>query len=179
MKTLIKSLVVISLAMGASSRAADKTLIDYFLPTPIHGTLTTNAWGASNVLPRDPQNGLEDPTIKQWCYWDGQIIKGPDGKYHMFASRWDQAKGHGEWPNSKAVHAVSDSLMGPYIDQGLCWPDNQGGKGHNVTALVLPDSRYAIVVSETRPGDVFVSNSLDGPWKNIGKITLVPNEFSA
>ena len=107
-----------------------------------------------NVLPRDPQNGLEDTTMKQWCYWDGQIIKGPDGKYHMFASRWDQARGHDGWSRSLAVHAVSDNAMGPYKDTGLAWPDNQGGKGHNVTALVLPDKRYAVVVSETRPGDV-------------------------
>ena len=128
-----------------------KTLIDYFLPTPVVGSLSKDAWGAANVLPRDQQNGLEDTTIKQWCYWDGQIIKGPEGKYHMFASRWDQAKGHNGWGGSVAVHAVSDRVNGPYIDQGPCWPENQGGKGHNVTALVLPDKTYAIVVSETHP----------------------------
>ena len=60
MKIIIKLLAAITLAISASSDAADKTLIDYFLPTPIVGSLTTNAWGASNVLPRDPQNGLED-----------------------------------------------------------------------------------------------------------------------
>src|SRR3982750_3943619 len=81
-------------ALAAMGSAADKTLIDYFLPTPVQGKLTKAAWGADNVLPRDPDNGLEDTTMKQWCYWDGQIIKGPDGKFHMFASRWDQAKGH-------------------------------------------------------------------------------------
>jgi hypothetical protein len=135
--------------------------------------LTTNAWGAPNVLPRDPQNGLEDPTMKQWCYWDGQIIKGPDGKYHMFASRWDQARGHGGWGNSLAVHAVSDNPVGPYIDKGVCWPDSLGGKGHNVTALVLPnDEGYAVIVSETRPGAVFVSKSLDGPWTMKGLLTV-------
>jgi hypothetical protein len=149
-----------------------KTFIDYFRPMPIHGSLTKDAWGAPNVLPRDPKNGLEDTTMKQWCYWDGQIIKGPDGRYHMFASRWDQSAGHRGWGNSLAVHAVSDSLTGPYIDKGLCFPDSVGGKGHNVTALVMPDGRYAIVVSETRPGDVFVSKSLDGPWEHLGQITV-------
>lgn len=152
--------------------AKPKTFIDYFRSIPPHGALSQDAWGAPNVLPRDPQNGLEDTTMKQWCYWDGQILKGPDGKYHMFASRWDEAKGHKGWGNSVAVHAVSDSLLGPYVDKGMCWPDNQGGKGHNVTALVLPDGRYAVVVSETRPGDVFVSKSLDGPWEYLGAITV-------
>src|ERR1035441_5732531 len=77
MKRWIKLCAVMS-TLGASSPAADKTLIDYFLPAPIRGQLTTDVWGAPNVLPRDPQNGLEDSTMKQWCYWDGEIVKGPD-----------------------------------------------------------------------------------------------------
>jgi hypothetical protein len=96
----------------------------------------------------------------------------------MFASRWDQSRGHGGWGGSLAVHAVSDKVTGPYVDKGLCWPDDQGGKGHNVTALVLPDGRYAVVVSETRPGDVFVSKSLDGPWEHLGSIKVATNDFS-
>lgn len=147
-----------------------KTFIDYFLPMPIVGSLSKDVWGAPEVGPRDPKNGLEDVTVKQWYYWDGQIIKGPDGRYHMYASRWDQARGHRGWGGSKAVHAVSDNLFGPYVDKGLCWPDSQGGKGHNVTALVLPDGRYAVVISETRPGTVFVSKSPDGPWEELGVI---------
>jgi hypothetical protein len=163
--------------IGLSSYAADKTFIDYFLPMPIENSLVSNVWGDSGVFPRDPKNGLEDETMKQWCYWDGQIIKGKDGKYHMFASRWDQSKGHNGWWGSLAVHAVSDKVTGPYVDKGLCWPDNQGGKGHNVTALVLPDGRYAVVVSETRPGDVFVSKSLDGPWEFLGSIKIAEGQF--
>src|SRR4051794_4411270 len=73
---------------------------------------------------------------------------------------------------SVAVHAVSDSLLGPYVDKGLCWPEEQGGKGHNVTALTLPDGRYAVVISETRPCEVHVSKSLDGPWEHLGTITV-------
>ena len=179
---LLSATVVDAASAQGTKRASttpSKTFIDYFEPTPILSSLSTTAWGVATVGPRDVKNGLEDPTMKLWDYWDGQIIHGPDGKYHIFASRWDQSFGHNAWFRSKAVHAVSDNLIGPYIDKGLCWPDDQEGKGHNVTALVLPDGRYAIVVSESRPGDVFVSSSLDGPWKNLGKITLVPNEFSA
>ena len=179
MTTLTKLLALFACSIGGTSPAADKTLIEYFLPTPIIGSLVSNVWGAPGVFPRDPQNGLEDATVKQWYYWDGQIIKAPDGKYHMFASRWDQSRGHGGWWGSCAVHAVSDKLIGPYIDKGLCWPDNQNGKGHNVTALVLPDGRYAVVVSETRPGDVFVSKSLDGPWEQLGSIHVDANGFNA
>lgn len=155
----------------ATNAPASKTFIDYFLPMPIIGGLSKEIWGAAAVGPRDPKNGLEDVTIKQWNYWDGQIIKGPDGKYHLFASRWDEALGHKGWGESKAVHAVSDSLMGPYQDKGLCWPEDMEGKAHNVTALVLPDGRYAVVICETRPASVFVSKSLDGPWEFLGLMT--------
>jgi hypothetical protein len=120
------------LTVGVSSFAAEKTFIDYFQPTPIIGSLTTNIWGAPGILPRDPQNGLEDPSLKdlpqdtnnapadaakKWYYWDGQIIKSPAGKFYMFASRWEQSKGHGGWGGSSAVYAVSDNLFGPYVDK--------------------------------------------------------------
>ncbi len=156
-------------AAPVTSAAANQTFIDYFRPMPIIGGLTRETWGAATVLPRDTRNGLESVTNK-YCYWDGQIIKGPDGRYHMFASRWDESKGHNGWFESVAVHAVSNSLFGPYEDKGLLWPDDEGGKGHNVTALVLPDGRYAVVISETRPGTVYVSKSLDGPWEKLGTI---------
>jgi hypothetical protein len=196
MKTLAKLMAAALVAFAASSPAADKTFIDYFQPTPIIGALTTNAWGAPGILPRDTKNGLEDAslkdlpldtnngqtdaTAKRWYYWDGQIIKSPTGKYYMFASRWDQAKGHGGWGNSSAVYAVSDNLFGPYIDKGLVWQDvvnGVAGRGHNVTALVLPDGRYAVLISETRPGSIYISKSLDGPWEFQGPITFTTNEF--
>lgn len=37
-----------------------KAFIDYFMPTPIQGELTSKAWGAPQVGPRDQSNGLED-----------------------------------------------------------------------------------------------------------------------
>ena len=160
-----------SFAQKAKS-AHEKTMIDYFLPMPVRGALSKDVWGAPGVLPRDPKNGLEDPTIEKWDYWDGQIVRGAEGKWHLFASRWDHSKGHRGWGSSVAVHAVSDDVMGPYEDKGMCWPDNMGGRGHNVTALVMPDGRYAVTVSETRPGEVFASKSPDGPWESLGKITV-------
>src|SRR5215831_15938163 len=108
--------VIVALTLVLAARGADKTFIDYFLPTPIVGALTTNAWGAPGILPRDPRNGLEDTSLrdlpsvttnaaaaKKWYYWDGQIIKSPGGKFYLFASRWDQARGHGGWGGSSAV----------------------------------------------------------------------------
>src|SRR5690348_2211607 len=131
----ISALIALTLSAGSSlaqaqENAPGKSIIDYFRPIPIAGLLSTDVWGASVVGARDPKNGLEDVTMKQWDYWDGSIIKGPDGKYHMFGSRWAQEKGHNGWYESKAVHAVSDNLMGPYVDKGLLWANSEGGKGH-------------------------------------------------
>ena len=156
----------------ATTPATARTMIDYFLPMPVRSSLSKDAWGVAAVGPRDQGNGLEDKTVKNWDYWDGQILKGQDGTFHMFASRWNQANGHKGWTGSSAVHAVSDNVMGPYEDKGLCWPGNMGGKGHNVTALLMPDGRYAVTISETRPGEVFASKSPEGPWESLGRITV-------
>lgn len=153
-----------------------KPFIAYFAPMP-EATLSSSIWGAAEVGPRDPDNGLEDRTMTRWNYWDGQILKGADGRYRMFASRWDQAAGHRGWGASLAVGAISDTLFGPYTDTGLLWPTDRGGLGHNVTALTLHDGRYAVVVSETRAGDVFVSDSLDGPWAPLGRISFDQSRF--
>lgn len=155
-----------------ATQPAKGSLIDYFLPIPAKGPLSKDAWGAAEVGPRDQDNGLEDRANKEWCYWDGAAIKGPDGKWHLFASRWPESLGHRGWTKSLAVHAVADDVLGPYTDKGLLWPDNMGGKGHNVTALTMPDGRYAVTISETRPGEVFASKSLDGPWESLGRITV-------
>jgi hypothetical protein len=165
------------LACPAQETAPQKTFIDYFLPMPVNGGLSKDAWGAALTGPRDQKNGLEDPTMQQWDYWDGRIIKGPDGKYNLYGARFKQAGGFNTWYTSQAVHAVSDNLLGPYVDKGPCWPQDGNGIGHNVCALALPDGRYAIVVSETRPGDVFVANSPDGPWTHLGKLQVADNEF--
>ncbi|TFH26398.1 MAG: hypothetical protein E4H10_07110, partial [Bacteroidia bacterium] len=81
--------------------------MDRFLPMPPMGTLTSETWGAENVLPRYVENGIEDP---EWSYWGGNALLGTDGKYHLYVCRWreDSRKGHMEWPNSMVVHAISD-----------------------------------------------------------------------
>jgi len=113
--------------------------MDRFLPIPPMGTLTSETWGAGNVLPRYAENGIED---SEWSYWGGNALLGPDGKFHLLVCRWreDSRKGHGEWPNSLVVHAVSDQSMGPYKVVSTV------GKGHNPEVFQLKDGRYVIYV---------------------------------
>jgi hypothetical protein len=168
---------MIGISMASTGLGATGTLIGYFLPMPIVKPLRSNKWACSIVGKRDICNGLEDTTCKVYSYWDGPVIKGPDGKYHMFASRWKESGGHWDWLNSVGVHAVSDSIMGPYVDKGICWPGNRNGKGHNLTILQLKDGTYASVVSDTRPGDFFTAPTLDGPWTFAGSIKITANGY--
>src|SRR3954464_5585339 len=91
------------LLLPSSARAASKPLINYFQPMPIVGKLSTTVWGASAVGPRDPANGLEDnganggvgPQQKTTFYGEGKIMKGDEGKFHIYASHWDHSIGFG------------------------------------------------------------------------------------
>jgi len=158
-----------------------KTLVSFFQKTPIVSPLVDKgAWGISAVLPRDTCNGLEDRNLEKWCYWDGMIVKGNDGRFHMYGSRWTQSVPHsaGWHIESKAINAVSDNLIGPYRDQGLSWPDHDGGKAHNVYGLKMKDGRYAMISSEITPGEVYVSDNPDGPWQYLGKIKYDTNGYN-
>lgn len=50
-----------------------------------------------------------------YCVWCNGAIKGDDGKYHLYFSRWPESRGYDAWvTHSEIAHAVSDSLFGPY-----------------------------------------------------------------
>lgn len=170
------------LALSVASHAAEKgkTLIDFFLPFEAENALVSQGiWGDSSILPRDPNNGLEDQTLENWCYWDGSIVKDDDGRYHMYASRWSQTLSHSKgWHVGTAgTHAVSDNLWGPYQDLGLMWPEWKDGFGHNIVGLRMHDGRYAVINSEVVPGQVFVSDGPNGPFELLGDLKLDANGF--
>jgi hypothetical protein len=179
MKKALKNVRVLDLAAGfvmltcvfsLSQVQAAQQLMDYFTPAPIIGSLSSSCWGATQVGSRDQSNGLEDKTLAKWVYWDGGILKAPDGTYHLFCSRWDQSNGHNGWMCcSYAIHATSNNLYGPYTDLGTFYSFD-GGKGHNVTPFLIGDGQYGVSISGVRPARVFTASSLDGPWTDKGDI---------
>ncbi len=174
-------------AISAGEEDMATQFMDCFEPMPIINKLSDDCWGAEKVGSRDQDNGLEDKTMivrseddaeHDYTYWDGGIIKDdrdPTGQtYYMFASRWDATTGsHYDWAKSQAIVAISTTgLYGPYEDKGLIWQDNADGKGHNIFPLKLKEDdpsgyKYAIVACETRPTEIFCSQSLDGPWTSV------------
>jgi MYXO-CTERM domain-containing protein len=165
----IKPLLLIGLCFAA--RAEAKPFMEYLKPTPITcSPLSSASWGVSGVLPRDLCNGIESAkgagAPPDYYYWDGEIIRAKDGKYHLFMSTWAGSAGFNPgWTGSDAYHAVSSmGPLGPYQRQDYVYSNNGSHKGHNVSALELPDGSYAVVVSETVPFTIYKSSSLDGPW---------------
>jgi MYXO-CTERM domain-containing protein len=150
--------------------ASAKPFMDYLKPTPIVAPLSSATWGVAGVLPRDLSNGIESAkgagVHPDYYYWDGQIIKAKDGKYHLFMSTFSGDTNFGTgWFNSDAYHAVSETnVLGPYVRKDYVYNNNGSHKGHNVSALELPDGDYAVIVSETVPFTIYKSSSLDGPW---------------
>lgn len=63
--------------------------------------------------PVGADNGFSMPDYWVWC---PSIIRGPDGMYHMFASRWPKTLPfHPGWlTNSEIVRAVAERAEGPY-----------------------------------------------------------------
>jgi len=181
--------------LSPAAAAAPQPLINYFQPMPIVDKLSTTVWGASTVGPRDPANGLEDngrsggvgPQQETNYYWDGKIIKGEDGKFHLYASYWTHKNGFGPpagasgtgWQSSIPIQAISDDVMGPYVLQGECYTKNQQGNsmGHNTTALLAPTgaSPYTLSVGEIVPGQMFSASSANGPWTLLGAMTTNTN----
>ncbi len=187
----VASSLLLFASLNVYAQDKSKSLVDFFLPMhPIQPLVGAEAgiWGTDNVMPRDTANGLEDPMLKNSCYWDGGIVRGEDGRYHMYASRWSQSFSHdiGWKKESKAIHATSDNIMGPYRNETLLWPDwkpeNEDvptGIGHNVFGFKMHDGRYGVVTSEITPGTVFASNSPDGPFECLGEIKIDYNGYSA
>ena len=131
----------ISASLGRAAHA--KPFMDYVKKMPIVAPLSSATWGVAGVLPRDLSNGIESVNgagvHPEYYYWDGQIIKAKDGKYHLFMSTFSGNTNFGtSWFDSDAYHAVSETnVLGPYVRKGFIYDEGGSHKGHNVTALEL------------------------------------------
>jgi MYXO-CTERM domain-containing protein len=169
--------LLVGMSLGIATAAQAKPFMEYLKPTPIVDPLSSDTWGESGVVPRDLSNGIESVKGKgvhpEYYYWDGQIVRAKDGKYHMFMSTFSGNTNFGtSWQGSDAYHAISETnVLGPYKRQDFVYTNNGSHKGHNVSAVELPDGTYAVIVSEIVPFTIYTSSSLDGPWKGCSPST--------
>jgi len=167
MLTLLAGFFLLSVLPGAS--AGDITE-EYNLAAMLQPVPTTAKWG--------------DPNYNIWC---GSVIKGEDGKYHLFYSRWPRRLGHIAWvTHSEVAHAVSDTPFGPWTHHDVALPARgtnfwDGSCTHNPTILRIGNKYYLYYMGNYGNGvvktplnwqhrnrqriGVAVADSLDGPWQ--------------
>ncbi len=140
-----------------------------------------------------PANAVfRDADYDIWC---GSAVKGDDGKYHLFYSRWPRKFGHKAWvTHSEVAHAVADSPFGPYKHSDVTLPARgrdfwDGMCTHNPTVLRAKDGRYYLYyMGNTGDGVVMqplnwihrnnqrigvaVADRPEGPWQRFDKPVL-------
>ncbi len=118
-------------------------------------------------------------------FWGASPIWGPDGKVHLFATRWpiDKSKGWGNgfvgvYYKSVLAHYVADRPEGPFTFSDVALTAG-GDKSWDSLCVVNPDikkvgDRYVLGYAGASEKGLWeigmaVSKSLYGPWKRIGK----------
>lgn len=125
------------------------------------------------------------------CYvWCNAPIEAPDGRTHVFFSRWPAAKGMGGWINScEIAHAIADAPEGPYRVLGPVLAPRPGfwdaTTCHNPHVRKIGD-RYALFYmgnsngrTNTKRIGLALADSLDGPWRRLDAPLLEPGPDGA
>ncbi len=95
---------------------------------------------------------------EDYWVWGSSVIRGDDGKYHMFVSRWSKyLPFHPGWMvDSEIVHAVSDAPEGPYEFSDVALPARgpeywDGRSTHN-PRIFKHDGQYILIyMGSTHP----------------------------
>ena len=110
--------------------------------------------------------------------WGSSVIKGNDGKYHMFVSRFPKSLPfHPGWMvAAEIVHAISDTPEGPYKFSDIALPARgaqywDGRSTHNPRILEYQNKYYLIYMGSTHPfaNPTYDQLTLDSPWCTVGR----------
>ncbi|MFC6102115.1 glycoside hydrolase family protein [Olivibacter domesticus] len=128
------------------------------------------------MLPAPLNGGFR---MENYWVWDPSIVKGEDGLYHMFASRWSKDYGFGNWvTNSEIVRAVSQHPAGPYAFAEVVLPARgpkffDGRTTHNARIIKSGDYYLLYYFGNTYPGpdpepgiDVWGNGLAQKAWMN-------------
>lgn len=108
------------------------------------------------LLPAPIDGGFRMEDYWVWC---GSVIRGDDGLYHMFASRWRKRYPffEGYIIESEIVRAVSPTPEGPYTFREVVLPERgaqfwDGRMKHNPTIHKLGDTYLLFYIGSTYTG---------------------------
>lgn len=127
----------------------------------------------SALLSPVPENAfLRDSA---YFIWGASPIKGDDGLYHLYYSRWEKKYGFSAWvTHSEIAHAVADDLLGPYKFEDVALPVRgntywDGTTTHNPTIHKFGDKYYLYYTGNCGDG-VNIKNTLNWIHRNNQRI---------
>ena len=161
--------LLVWMTADAQSLTTGGQFMDLLLPMEGSVAATESDWGTTagentepkyagtweGTLGRWKDNGIEDATRS---YWGGNIIKGSDGKYHIYVSGWPEstAKGHMAWSSaSRVYHVKSNNVWGPYEYV------SDIGAGHNSEIYKTGDT---YVIYHIEPLGIYTATTLGESW---------------
>ena len=134
-----------------------------------------------------------DPDYYIWC---GTMVRGDDGKCHLFYSRWPRELGHYAWvTHSEVGHAVADAPLGTFRHVDVALPARgaafwDGLCTHNPTVRRFGKKFYLYYTGNTGDGvamktlnwthrnnqriGVAVADSPNGPWQRFDQPLIAP-----
>jgi hypothetical protein len=131
---------------------------------------------------------LEIPDTYVWC---NTPIHGPDGRVHVFFSRWNASRGMGGWINAcEIAHAVADRPEGPYEVRGTILSP-RGGDHFDATTCHNPHvqkigEQYVLLFignrnarTDTKRIGLATAPTLDGPWTRPDRPLIEPGTVGA
>ncbi len=160
---------------------------------------------SGRLLPAPVEGGYREAQAYIWC---GSVIRGEDGRWHMFASRWGRQYGFGaNWLlRCEIVRAASDRPEGPYRyeETVLSARDRRFFDGisvHNPCIRYFNGTYYLYYMGTTDGGPIpetngelsserfneiwnrkriglATSSSVYGPWKRLDEPILMPRDCS-
>lgn len=143
-----------------------------------------------------PAPGSAKFTVPGFYVWCGTMVRGDDGKCHLFYSRWPLQHGFNAWvTHSEVAHAVGDTPLGPFKHQDVALPERgegfwDGHCTHNPTVLRVGKKYYLYYMGNRGDREptkglnwvhrnnqrigVAVADSPDGPWQRFDRPLLEP-----
>jgi len=132
--------------------------------TPSSSSETTIPF-RQRLLPAPRGMGFRQEGYWVWC---GSAVRGEDGRYHLFASRWPKKYPffHGYLAASEVVRASADSPLGPYAFEEVVLPARgaqwwDGRATHNPFILRFGDEYLLFYIGLTYEGPTPSAETMD------------------
>lgn len=127
----------------------------------------------ANLIQPTPMSAILQDSL--YFIWGASPIKGDDGLYHLFYSRWEKKYGFMAWvTHSEIAHAVAKNILGPYEFRDVALPVRgntywDGTTTHNPTVHKFGDKYYLYYMGNCGDG-VNVKKTLNWTHRNSQRI---------